>query len=363
MFEVAQYAPLIHTRISEVRGLRELPDSTKDLILPLFVLRPWPRAKTLKVAFERITEAIGGRQFAVDLECEFPKAEPENDAQIEFDELRNPHNSFAAYYKKIDQIEGAIPVLQLTGDLAELPAQLDQMQKIGRGGFARITRKNFQYIEQVAAAVSNLPPDQFSIFVDAGWQRDILQQSAWALSMAQHFFDQSPDRAIVVCGSSFPIDFAKINGSSTFSINERLLFNHVRNNLNANLVYGDWASTRPPSYDDAIRRTVPRVDIAPSTEWPVYRAQKVEKLDQNDEPILAWESYQEVAERLISSHYWGNVPPIWGRYTIECTANDLSNSIKSPMVAAAVRVNLHMHVQAHFNTPELLGHTDDRYVD
>ena len=75
------------------------------------------------------------------------------------------------------------------------------------------------------------------------------------------------------------------------------------------------------------------------TEWPVYRAQKVEKLDENDEPSMVWENYQEVAERLVDGQYWSNVPPIWGRYTIECTANDLPNSIKSPMVAAAVRVN------------------------
>lgn len=363
MFEVAQYAPLIHTRISEVRGLRELPDSTKDLILPFFVLRPWPRAKTLQVAFDRMVAATGGRRFAIDFEREFPEADPENQAQVEFDEFRNPHNAFENYYEKIAQIDGAIPVLQVSDDLADLALQVERIQALERGGFARITRKNFQHIEHVATAIANMPANQFSIFIDAGWQRDILQQSAWVLAMAQHYFDQNPERAIVVCGSSFPMDFAKVDGSSAFSINERLLFTQVRSSLNANLVYGDWASTRPPIYDDAIRRTVPRVDIAQLTEWPVYRAQKVEKLDENDEPSMVWENYQEVAERLIDGQYWSNVPPIWGRYTIECTANDLPNSIKSPMVAAAVRVNLHLHVQAHFNTPELLAHTDDPYVD
>jgi len=363
MFEVAQYAPLIHTRISEVRGLRELPDSSKDLILPLFVLRPWPRAKALQVAFDRMTEATGGRKFGIDLESEFPQANSENIAQIEFDAMRNPANGFANYYEKVGQVDGAVPVLQLTGEIAELPLQVERIQAIGRGGFVRITKNNAEHNEQVAAAIENLPAGDFSIFIDAGWQRDILLQSAWAVAMAQYYFDQTPDRAIVICGSSFPIDFAKVNGSYAFSINERLLFTQVRNSLNANFIYGDWASTRPPSYDDDIRRTVPRIDLAQTAEWPVYRSRKIQKRNDNGDLELVWESYKDVAIRLVDGQYWDTIPAIWGRYAIECTANDLPNSIKSPMIAAATRVNLHLHMQSHFNTPELIRNTDDPYID
>ena len=363
MFEVAQYAPLLHTRQSEVRALRELPDSTKDLMLPLFVLRPWPRAKSIDLAFDKMVESTGGRLFGVDLENEYPAADLEKPAQVEFDELRSPDAAFGAYYDRIAEVDGAIPVLQLTGDLGELEAQVARIVEIGRGGFARIRLSDTDVVPQILEAIDGLPAVDFTIFIDAGWARDVLQQSNWAIAVAQQFFDQEPDRPIVICGSSFPMAFSKMGGSKEFDINERLLFTQVRNNLNANLVYGDWASTRPPSYDDGIKRTVARLDVAQLSEWPIFRARKVLKENELGEEEEMWETYQEVADRLVASAYWDDVPSIWGRYALECTADDLPTSIKSPQTAAAVRINIHMHVQSHSNTPELLNNTDDPYED
>lgn len=363
MFEVAQYAPLLHTRQSEVRALRELPDSTKDLMLPLFVLRPWPRAKSIDLAFEKMVEATGGRLFGVDLENEYPQADPEKQAQVEFDELRSPNAAFSAYYDRLSEIDGAIPVLQLTGDLGELGEQITRINQIGRGGFARIREDDSTAVPQILNAIADLPAHDFTIFIDAGWARDVLQQGNWALSIAQQFFDQEPERPIVICGSSFPMAFSKMGASAEFEINERLLFTQVRNNLNANLIYGDWASTRPPSYDDSIKRTVARLDVAQLSEWPIFRARKVFKENEDGDEEEVWETYQEVADRLISSAYWDEVPTIWGRYALECTADDLPTSIKSPQTAAAVRINIHLHVQSHSSTPELLNETDDPYED
>lgn len=361
MFEVAQYAPLLHTRTAEIRGLRELPEATKDQIFPIFVIRPWPRAKSIDTAFEKLGEAFGDRVFAVDLEREFPHANPDKPAQVEFDALRSPNSGFENYYAKLASIDGAVPVLQLTGDIAEIPLQIERILEIGRGGFARITRDDAHLVGAILASIDGQHASDFSIIVDAGWATDVLQQADWARGLATTFFNQDPERAIVICGSSFSAEFGKVKGSTSFQIGERLLYANVRNNLNANLIYGDWASTRPPSYDDGIRRTVPRLDLSFLSAWDVFRSRKLEHPD--DEYETYWESYREVAGRVLTSASWDDVPPVWGRYAIECTAADMPVAIKSPITAAAARINLHIHVQANFNTPQLLGNTDDPYED
>lgn len=361
MFEVAQYAPLLHTRQAEIRGLRELPEGTKDLLFPLFALRPWPRAKSINSAIDHVISAMGGRLFGLDFERDFPPADPENPAQVEFDALRSPVANFSNYFERIEEIDGAVPVLQLTGDLDQLPHQIERVAEIGRGGFCRITADDAHKVTQVRAAIANMPADEFSVFIDAGWRTDILSQSAWALGIAQKFFEQTPERAIVICGSSFPMDFSKVGASSSFDINERGLFQHVRSNLNANLIYGDWASTRPPSYDQGVKRTVSRLDVPLPATWNIFRAQKYE--DPTDEDQWLRETYQELADRVVEDDCWGDIPTVWGRYAVECTAAELPNSIKSPIIAAAARVNLHLHIQAHYNTPELIGNTDDPYTD
>jgi hypothetical protein len=363
MFEAATYSPLLHTRQSEVRGLRELPDSTKDLLFPVFVLRPWPRAKSIEMAFEKILEAMGGRPFGLDLESDFPTADQSKPAEVEFDELRSPDICFSAYFEKVAQIEGAVPVLRLTDDIECLKRQIDRMAEISRGGFVRIRQSDLHFVPTVLEAIADIPANDFSIFIDAEWRQDVLLQSNWVLIAAQTFFDQEPERAIIICGSSFPNSFDKMGLSKEFAINERLLFDIIRMNLNAKLIYGDWASTRPPSYDNQIKRTVPRIDIAQSSHWPVFRSQKIIREDDDGDDYNDRETYKEVVDRLISSPYWDDVPEIWGRYALLCTSEDLSTSIKSPQTAAAVGVNLHMHVQAHYSTPQLLNATDDPYFD
>lgn len=363
MFEAATYSPLLHTRQSELRGLKELPESTKDLLFPIFVLRPWPRAKSIAMAFDKVLDAMGGRPFGLDFEVEYPAANPNKVAELEFDELRSPDICFNAYYEKIAEVEGAVPVLRLTESVECLERQIERIVEIGRGGFVRIRRSDLHFVPSIVDAISDLPSDEFSIFIDAEWSRDVLVQSNWVLAVAQTFFDQDPERAIVVCGSSFPDTFEKMGSSKEFSINERLLFDLVRMNLNAKLIYGDWASTRPPSYDNQIKRTVPRIDVAQVSEWPIFRSQKIDREDEDGEEFEGRETYKEVTDRLISSTYWDNVPEVWGRYALQCTSDDLSSSIKSPQTAAAVRINLHMHVQAHFGTPELINATDDPYLD
>ena len=143
-----------------------------------------------------------------------------------------------------------------------------------------------------------------------------------------------------------------------FQIYERTLFAGVRQNLNANLFYGDWGSTREPTVDNQMRRGVARIDVPQLAVWRSFRSEKYE-----NDPAGGRETYQEIAARAVDDSEWADVPDLWGSYLIECTAQGLSESIRSQTVAASARVNIHLHIQPHYDTPELMVVTDEPYLD
>ena len=60
------YVPLLSVRPAEIRALKELPEKTKDRLLPFMFLRPWTTAQQLDNALVRIEEAYGTRPVIID---------------------------------------------------------------------------------------------------------------------------------------------------------------------------------------------------------------------------------------------------------------------------------------------------------
>lgn len=360
MFEVARYVPVLHARLAEQRAYRELPSGTKDLIFPLFVARPWPNANSLSTMWDRIQDAVAGRRFGLDLDITRRGRENDKPAQREFDALFEIENAFENYYEAIAAIDGAVPVLRSHGNqFLDVDAQLARIQAIGRGGFVRIQRGRQVELQPLYDRLGSNETAEIAVVVDVGWGRDILQAQDWALQIATAVFEAHPEREIVICGGSFPSTFQEVQDVHDFQIFERTLFTEIRQRLNANLFYGDWGSTRPPSLDNTIMKSVPRIDLPQTGNWRVFRSEKYDPDDANSER----ETYPQVAVRTIEDLDWENVPQLWGSYIVECTAHGLSNSIRNAAVAAAARVNIHLHVQAHFDRPELMGVTDEPYED
>ena len=87
-FSSVLYLPVLSLRPAEMRGLEELPDATKDRILPLVALRPWMSAHLLERGLDRLKAAYPDRPLIVSV------SEPETIAKIrpvheELDQLRN----------------------------------------------------------------------------------------------------------------------------------------------------------------------------------------------------------------------------------------------------------------------------------
>ena len=64
-FSAVPYMPLLSLRPAEMRALQELPNKTKDRMLPVIGLRPWLGANLLEKGLARLAEAYGERPTIV----------------------------------------------------------------------------------------------------------------------------------------------------------------------------------------------------------------------------------------------------------------------------------------------------------
>lgn len=337
MLEGRTYVPLLHLRLAEVRALTELPEQIKNRILPVVRMRPWLTARSLDRAFEKIDEAFPARFYGFDLDHSRNLPDRDSAAYAEFRQLFDPANGFEAYYDRCLAQNYAIPVLRSEGGVVpEIGFQLDHVAAIDRGLIIRVDAESPISAAEVIASCDARGIHERLTVIDGGWTRDLLTRAAICTNLAQAVVAADPEAEVVIGGSSFPMDFAKKGDHFSLAAYERPLFNEVRRHLNAGrIVYGDWASTRPPS-DPVPMTNVPRIDSAGSTAWECWRS-------------VDGETYQQIAARARTDLDLDDQPDVWGEYMIVSTAAGIEPSIKSPAMAAAARINLHMLTQATFD--------------
>lgn len=342
------YCPILHTRAAEVKGLQRLPEASKDLLFPLLVARPWPNASHLTKTWEKIEEAFGQRRFALDLDHFKRHSSSVKPAAAEFDALFDPANGYETYYTQISELPSAVPVLQFTGGaLPDLAAQVAHADALERGLVLRVQHDHCPHPHGLVASVFDAHPDTV-LFVDLGWSPDVLSREVWASTLLSTIDD--PEREIVVAASSFPESF-RARPRDEIRAEERVIFDNLVRRHNAiDLIYGDWGSTRLPREPTPMGAIPPRIDLPLSREWVSFRRD-------------GEEDFQDIATRIVNDRSWEITPNIWGAYQIEATADGASGSISGQAAAAAVRVNIHLHRQAHFGAPGSFGEKDEPYTD
>lgn len=340
MLEGRTYVPLLHARLAEMRALRELPTPTKNLLFPVIRIRPWLNAKRLEKVLDVIEDSFGDRSFGLDLDS--TKYDPNSDkaAHQEFSELFASESGFNTYYDFVEAIPNCVPVLRRDGGVAlELGSQVDRIEQLDRGVVVRVDLAQVGDYLACAQGVLDRGIQNVVFAIDCGWRIDILSQAANCTAIVNNILDISEQFEIVVAGSSFPNSFAGMGGRANFPIGERILFQNVRQNINrGELYYGDWGSTRPPT-DPVPMTNVPRIDMAGREVWTAWRSED-------------GETYEEVADRVVSDPLWQGDLDLWGDYMIASTAAGLDPAIRAPTMAAAVRVNLHMNTQARYDQPD-----------
>lgn len=351
----SRYCPILYSRVSEIKALSNLPSAAKDLIFPLINMRPWPNAKELGRSWEKIGEALGNRRFGLDIDRLKLNAGSVQPASSQFDALFSPINGFSAYYDAVAQINWAVPVFQmLNGALVEVERQKGRILEIDRGAILWLRHDEIQNPSSVIEQLADFLTDNVLIVVDAGWSLDILDRELWVSSIITQISDIYPEIEIVVASSSFPNSFAKFGTRGEATIKERMLYDAlVRRHNAANLIYGDWGSTRKPSTEAIPVTNVPRIDIPTTGRWTCVRAEKL--------GIGDYQSYVEVALRALEDPDWPSNLEIWGTYFITATSQGLPGTIRSAGNAAAARINIHLYKQAYFGLNDLPGDQDEPY--
>lgn len=350
MLQGISYVPLIHARPAELRAFGELPDAAKNRILPIVLCRPWLNSKSLERLWERLAEALGARQFALELDRSRLRPADGRQAYEEFGRLFDPQGTYSNYYDLVERIPFAVPVLRSEqGRYIELGEQLRRADELGRGAFMHLRHDEQPEIQPLLDDVFNGVHENIVFVINCGWSPDLLGRAAWAISLVREIANRNDDHEIVIIGSSFPNSFTDVGARKFLPIRERVVFDEVKRNQNrAHLCYGDWASTRPPS-DPAPMRNTERIDLPLSDRWLSFRKVGEES------------SYGDVARRAVKDPEWPSDLALWGTYMIESTANGLPGSINTAAAAAAARINVHMHRQTFYDDPAALGDRDEPY--
>ncbi len=340
MLEGRSYVPILHQRPAEVRAYRELDSSTKNQILPFFVLRPWMNSRTIEKAIEVLSEAVGNRAFALDLDAGKFDPTSERPAYREFSELFEEGEGFRRYFDFVSDIENALPVIRSRhGEFMHIDEQIEWLHDLARPTFVRVDVDRPANYLDLAARIVDFGSQNACFIFDCGWSRSIQEKSARCTGLVNSLLGIDSEFNVVVAGSSFPEQFANLGERFDFPINERVLFAEVRRAVNrGHLFYGDWGSTRPPS-PPVPMRFVPRLDFAESALWRCWRSED-------------GEDYVDVAKRITEDEAWDGNIGNWAEYMIEATAAGEEARIRAPAMASAVRINSHLHRQANLENPD-----------
>ena len=339
METVNDYVPTLAMRAAELKGLSYLPNLTKNRICPMLLLAPWLTSKSLDQAIEKFESAFPDRNYFMDLDRDYKPPNVTQPAQIEWCSLHDANNNYENwqnFWQKYDQI---IPCIQFHGiDRSLIEQQIESVQSQNRSFCIRIeSRRKPKILSEVFSCLENLGTADYTIMLDGGWLSDTTRFKQWIDDLYETDLSLINDSIpIILTFTTIPKDFSQIEGWEEISFENNNLVEEFRRNTNRNIVFGDWASTKPREYGFG-SIPLPRIDYPLVDSWIIAR---------NKEE--GW-TYQDAAQAIFDSDNWNGKLGIWGEEIIESTANGEDYVIDSPQKNVTSRVNIHIHMQAFRN--------------
>lgn len=350
-FEEVPYLPFLSLRPAEMRALQELPDKTKDRLLPLVHLRPWTTAHQLQSATDRLHEAYGTRPTVLAVGADAAAGTP-----------RPVHNDLAAlrisdggYQNWCEFIESSgnehyIPAVQIEA-IDHIEEQVVKFHRLARGLVVIIPKGALLGLSALCATVARCTDGGVhTCFVidEEVASRDPLQRAAVLVPYVRLIQSACPAAHISVSGSSFPDNFKSVTSQEIY---ERTLFDEIAKQVGRNrMIYSDRGSARVERQQGGGGLPAPRIDYPQAGTWRFYRSE-----------LEGFAGYQEQARTLCNAEprVFDDLLRIWGTLMIERTAHGDTSAIKTPARSTAVRINIHLQKQAFFNDPIGLYDTED----
>jgi len=341
------YLPMLSLRPAEMRALEELPNLTKDRLLPIIHLRPWVNAHRLESATGRIATAYGDRRVIIAMgEREQANERP---VHAELEALRQPAHGFRQWCEFFETNENYIPAVQFSPEVPQEEAQIARLFGMDRGLVVIVERPAFGFIGVIARRVGERSQGGQNVcfVIDFGIaSRDHLQVAAIATGYINSIREHAPAAYIALSASSFPDSFV---GLSEQPIYERRLFDTMPDR--DRLIYSDRGSARVERQTGGGGQPAPRIDYPLFDQWGFYRS----------DDLSGFEGYRQQAIRLMGTDIWNPVLRVWGTQMIERTAAGDTSAIGSPSKATAARINLHLQLQTFYGTPDAAEDTDEEW--
>ena len=339
------YLPMLSLRPAEMRALEELPNITKDRLLPIIHLRPWVGSHRLQNATGCIADAYGDRRVVIAMgEREQPN---ERLVHAELDALRETTHGFRQWCEFFEANENYIPAIQFSPDVLAEEEQIARLFDIDRGVVVVIEPPAFGFVSLIAQRVGQRTQGGHGVcfiidFGPAG--RDHLEVAARAMGYIDAIRRHTPAAYVALSASSFPDNFA---GRKSQLIYERRLFDTLP--TSSNLIYSDRGSARAERQTGGGGQPNPRIDYPLRTEWEFHRSDEV----------FGFTGYAQQARNLMSADYWNPELRVWGTQMVERTAAGDTSAIGSPQKATAARINIHLQLQTFYDVPDAAENTDE----
>ena len=337
-FATLKYMPVLIFRRAEVKAVDKLYGPQKDLLFPLFRIRPWGR-KDLDKTFEKARAIMGHRNFACDFDDYYNPDSSTSNAAAQYKKLTKAKD-LNPWYNKLLAYDEIVPCIRLDPDLSQIVASANRPDIVERGFGLVIRLDQSQLILKLLEVLDQIAHNNFFVMIDSGWSRDVLGQASAASALAASIINKKPETTVFLSSTSFPKSFSKVGVNSTVPLPEFNLVDSVNaqlaqtTNLGA-VKYSDWATTRPPGGAGG-GDWIPRIDVPEIDKVRMYR-----------DRIKATESSAQTCQRLaafaVSNSNWPSPPPSWGHYSIDLTASGGEHGIYSAQANSATRINIHLH--------------------
>lgn len=367
-----KYIPVLAISNAEITATEQLPDKDRDLLLPLFPLKGWLNAHKLQSALNKIEDAIGKRYWIADIDHKFlfenkvflfTGEYPDRPVFQEIQKLIHPENAFNNWYEFIKSQAYAIPCLR-TESLENVGEQIQKLSSLNRGLVIRINpiQDNIEKHRTIINSIKQNKTKDTLMLYDLG---HIDSKFSERLPLLQSFINESKstieDLTISVSASSFPYGFAgQTQGEN--SIYERMLYNQLVDIESVGpIIYSDRGSARAEKQDGGAGTPPPRIDYPLKKDWKFVRREVDDDAPNAKERRRA--AYREISQEIVTNDYWIPELRLWGTQQIEITAEGSDFGIYSPLRSTAVRINIHLFNQLHYdaNTSEI--NTDEEWVD
>jgi len=350
LLDNAAYFPCLTIRKSECDALKELAEPTKDRLFPIVRVQAWSRAKAgaggpLKRSIDHISEAFGGRPMGLDIASPRTDLTTEWAAQgrAEVEALQDPQAGFEAWRAFVEGVPWAMPTAIWHNDPATMRTQVQGMISLGRGVVLRLRRSQNWNLAQLTHLVGidfgNAP-----LIIVLDHEQILPNEDLTAVGVLTQNNLLSIDnilsggsRQFVFSGSSFPSQFSVIHPEyALLNIRERQLHGMLATSLpivqaGIDVKYGDHAAVFAADREPAFRGA-PRVDYPTATHWIYHRCPS---------------SFAVAVGRVRGDPLWDDALLCWGAQRIRTAAGGNMTGLNAQGPWVTVRLNIHMHLQAH----------------